>query len=879
MQIRVYIHHFVTLCVICIMTLFSATTYGAVSKSSSLVSVSDTLTTVYDSIMSIPDTLDLSGEAFIIYPDSTLSDSTQKAKPLFQDLVSYNAEDSIKFSLDEKKIYLYGKAFVKYMKTELTAQYIVMDMGQSMAFASGLPDTAGNIIGKPKLKDSGQEFDCTELKYNFKTGKAFVKEIITQEGDGYIQGKLTKRMSDSVYCVKTGWYTTCDEHDHPHFYIKMNKAKMIKNKKVVSGFAHLVIEDVPLPLFIPFGFFPLPQKYSSGFILPTYGEERLRGFNLRNGGYYWAISEYIDLAATGDIFTNGSWGINLRSNYKKKYKYNGSFNASMSKNYYSEKGLPDYSVSNDWSLQWTHAQDAKANPYSTFSASVDISSASNNYYNSANIDDIANQRKQSSISWSKKWPERPFSMTAAFSHNQNSRDSTISLTLPNINFRMTQIYPLRKKDKVGKLKWYDNIGISYSAELRNGIQTKESELLNSSFVKDWQNGFKHNIPISTTFNLLKDVSLSPSFNYEGVAYLNSIRKRWQTDTTLAAGGQVMIDTLYGFNYAHNYNASVSLAYNPTVYGMYTFLKPESKVFAIRHVIRPSISASYTPKIGVPRNKYWNTYAADMSNQDIEYSIYENGIYGTPSGATESGRVDMSVDNNVEMKIRNPQDTTGKEEFKKIKLLESFKISTSYDMFADSLNWSIIKLTARTKIFKDKINLNLSGDLDPYALSPDGKYRINKYNGGVGRLTRVSASAGMQFSSDKANKNKNKKNELVGGYYDNYMDFDVPWRINIDYTFSYSKPRFVSSISQMIRITGDISLTPKWKVGFNTGYDFEQKEVTATSFNISRDLHCWEMTFSCIPFGTHQSYNFQINVRSSLLQDLKLTKKDSWYDRR
>lgn len=878
MQIRVYIHHFVALCVICMMTSFSATTQGAIPKPSSLITVSDTITTVYDSIMAIPDTLDLSGEAFIIFPDSTLADSTV-AKPLFEDLVSYNSEDSIKFSLDEKKVYLYGKAFVKYMKTELNAQYIMLDMENSSAFASGLPDTAGNIIGKPKLKDNGQEFDCTELKYNFKTGKAFVKEIITKEGDGYIQGKLTKRMSDSIYCVKTGWYTTCDQHDHPHFYIKMSKAKMIKNKKVVSGFAHLVIEDVPLPLFIPFGFFPLPKKYSSGFILPTYGEERLRGFNLQNGGYYWAISEYIDLAATGDIFTNGSWGLDLRSNYKKKYKYSGNINASLSKNYYSEKGLPDYSVSNDWSVQWTHAQDAKANPYSTFSASVDISSARNNYYNSSNIDDIANQRKQSSISWSKKWPERPFSITAALSHNQNSRDSMISLTLPNVNFRMTQIYPLRKKDKVGKLKWYDNIGISYSAEFRNGIQTKESELLQSSFVKDWENGFKHNIPISTTFNLLKDVSLSPSFNYEGVAYLNSIRKRWQADTTLPAGGQVIIDTLYGFNYAHNYNASVSLAYNPTIYGMYTFLKPDSKVFAIRHVIRPSASASYTPKIGVPRDKYWNTYAADANNQDIEYSIYENGIYGTPSGATESGRVELSVDNNIEMKIRNPKDTTGKEEFKKIKLLESFKISTYYDIFADSLNWSIIKLTARTKVFKDKINLNISGDLDPYALSPDGKYRTNKYNGGIGRLTRVSASAGMQFSSDKANKNKEKKNELVGGYYDSYMDFDVPWRINIDYTFSYSKPRLVSSISQMVRVTGDISLTPKWKIGFSTGYDFEQKEVTATSFNISRDLHCWEMTFSCIPFGTHQSYNFQINVRSSLLQDLKLTKKDSWYDRR
>lgn len=872
MQIGVYIHHFITLCVISVMATLSAGTLSAQERADSLyLAIPDSITI---------DTLNIA--------DTVHNDSVKEAKPMFTDIITYKSDDSVRFSIDQKKVYLYGNAFVKYINTELTAQYIELDMEKNEAFASGLLDTAGVLAGKPKFKDSGQEFDCLELKYNFKTGKGFVKEIVTQQGDGYVQGKLTKKMSDSVYCVKTGWYTTCDQHDHPHFYVKMNRAKMIKDKKVISGGAMLYIEDVPLPLFIPFGFFPITKKGTSGVLMPTYGEERMRGFNLRDGGYYWAISQYIDAAITGSIYTNGSWGLGLQSNYRKRYKYSGNFNFTMSKNFYSEKGLPDYSKSSDWSLRLTHSQDAKANPYSTLSASVDISSANNNYYNSTNINDIANQRKQSSISWSKKWPDSPVSLTAAFNHNQNSRDTSISLTLPNVNFRISQFYPFRKKDKVGKLKWYDNIGMSYTAELRNSIQTKESELLKSSLARDWQNGFKHDIPVSITIPLVKDISLSPSFSYHGVAYLNAIEKTWVPDTSLPAKGYVKVDTSYGFHYAHNFNTSISLGYNPTVYGMYMF-KPGHKIFALRHVIRPSITASYTPKWGVKRSKYYKTYL-DGNGAENEYSIFEKGIYGTPTGpGKQSGSVSFALDNNLEMKVRNDKDTTGKEEFKKVKLLESFRISTSYDMFADSMNWSRISWTARTKLFKDKLSLTVGGTLDPYAIDANAT-RINKYNGGIGRLTNVNASLSTQFSSDNG-KNKEKKNEQIGGFYDQYMDFDVPWSFSVDYTFNYSKnytrntaegatkPLVSSTMSQMLRLSGDFSLTQKWKFGFSTGYDFENKEVTATSFNVSRDLHCWEMTFSCIPFGTHQSYNFQINVRSSLLKDLKLTKKETWYDRR
>lgn len=837
------------------------------------------------------DTLSIAMPADTTASDTVQNDSVSAPEPMFTNVISYKAADSVSFAVIDKKMLLHKNTQVTYEQTELTADFTELDMQSNTAYASGLPDSAGLMTGKPKFKDGGTEFESLDLKYNFKTGKAFVKEVVMQQGDGYIQGKLTKRMSESVFCVKDGWYTTCDQHDHPHFYVRMSKAKMIKDKKVVSGFANLVLEGVPLPLFIPFGFFPITKKGTSGILMPTYGEEKMRGFNLRDGGYYWHVSDYIDLAVTGTIYTNGSWGIGLQSNYRKRYKYNGNFSFNSSKNFYSEKNLPDYSESSDWALRWTHSQDAKANPYTTFSASVDLSSANNNYYNATNINDIANQRKQSSISWSKKWPDSPFSLTAGFTHNQNSRDSSISLSLPNMNLRMSQIYPLRKKERAGKLKWYENIGFSYNAELKNSIQTKESELLNSfkNMAKDWQNGFKHSIPLSTSFNLIKDVSLSPSFTYNGVAYLSSIRKSdWVTDSSHVNGGYIPIDTVYGLHYAHNYNASISLSYNPTIYGMFQFKNPNSKVAAIRHVIRPSASASYTPKIGVPRSKYWKTYT-DANGNDQEYSIFDNKIYSTPTGAEESGSMRFSLDNNLEMKVRNEKDTTGKEEFKKIKLLESLQASASYDIFADSMNWSTIQLSARTKVFNGKVNINLSGTLDPYAINANAQ-RYNKYSGGIGRLTRVSASSGIQFSSDNG-KNKEKKDDALNGNYNQYMDFDVPWSINLDYTFSYSKnytrnteagatkPLSNNTISQMVRVSGDFSLTQKWKLGYSTGYDFQNKEITATSFNISRDLHCWEMTFSCIPFGTHQSYNFQINVRSSLLQDLKLTKRDSWYDNR
>ena len=806
--------------------------------------------------------------------DTIRNDSTQ-SKPLFDDLIDYNADDSVRFSIQEKKVYLYGNGFVKYLTTELRADYIELDMDKKLAMATGVPDSVGKLKGTPKFKDGGQEFESTELHYNFDTKKGYVTEIITQEGEGYIQGKTTKKMSDSVYCVKHGMYTTCDEHDHPHFGLNMSKAKMIKDKKIFVGFTNLELEGIPLPIFIPFGFFPITKKATSGIIMPTYGEERMRGFNLRGGGYYIYINDYIDMNITGDIYTNGSWGLQYATQYRKRYKFNGNLNFTISKNYVSEKGLPDYQESSDWSVRWTHTQDGKATPYSSFSASVDMSSANNNYYNANTVDGIANQRKQSSISWSKKWPESPFSLSGSFNHSQNSRDSSIAITLPNLSLRMTQIYPFRKKGKSGEMKWYDNIGVSYSAELRNSIQTKEDKLFKSSFERDWSNGFKHNIPISLQFKIAKDVTFTPSLNYNGYLNLKTIEKIWIPDTS-ANGGQFITRDVPGLNYSHDYSASGSIGYTPTIYGMFMF-KPGCKVVAIRHMIRPSISASYTPAIK-PLGNYKKSYFD--GEKEVEYDIHEGLTYRpNTTGGKQSGSISFSLDNNVEMKVRNDKDTTGDEEFKKVKLLESFRLSTSYNPFADSMNFSNISISARTKILNNKVDLNFSGTIDPYAIDTNN-VRYNKYHGKLGRLTNATISTNFSFSADNG-QNKEKKNDLVGGFYDDYMDFDVPWNISISYNFTYSRPSPYRSptISQIVNFSGDLSLTPKWKLTFQSGYDIKNKEVTSTSFSVTRDLHCWEMTFNCMPFGQHQSYNFEIHVRSSLLRDLKLTKRDSWYDRR
>ncbi|WP_145957702.1 putative LPS assembly protein LptD [Labilibaculum antarcticum] len=807
--------------------------------------------------------------------DTLATDSIKKEdKPFFEASIEYNSDDTIVFSLTGQKVFLTKNSFVKYGEIELRAYYIELDLDKKEAFAYGIKDSTGTFIDTPEFKDGAEEFTCKELKYNFDTGKGLVNEIITEQEGGYVHSEITKRIDDKTFYLKNGKYTTCDD-PHPHFYVKMTKAKMIKDDKIVSGPLYLVLEDVPMPIGLPFALFPFSSSYSSGIIMPSYGEEQRRGFNLRGGGYYWAMNEYMDLAVTGDIFANGSWGGYVESKYKTRYRYSGNLATEYHSNKYGDEGLSDYSESTDFAIRWTHTQDSKANPYRTFSASVNFSTSNNDRNNSTSIQKITNNQKQSSISYSKKWADSPFSLNGSLRHSQNSRDTTISLTLPSMSLNMTQIYPFRAKGKSTNLRWYDKVGVSYSSKLENKINTKESELMSSSLATDWDNGYQHSIPISTNFKLTKDLTLSPTLNYQGVLYSKSISKSWDTEMNDGDGG-VHIDTIQGFKYAHNYSTSASLSLSPKIYGMYTF-KESSKLAAIRHVMTPSISVSYTPEIGIPRSKYYKTYRNETTDKDVEYSMFEGGVYGTPTGAKESGSVSFGLDNNVEAKMRTANDSTGTEEFKKVKIIESLKFSTSYNMFADSLNWSTIRMSGRTKLFNKKLGLNVGSTVDPYKLNANN-IKINKFGP---RLTNASIDLDFGLSAkDVKGDDKDDKNEKSKEPWRDtrYINFDIPWSFAIDYGWTYSKPsNKKSTVRQNMGVTGNVSLTPKWKMSFSTGYDFTEKEITSSQFTITRDLHCWQMSFNAIPFGTYQSYNFRINVQSSILQDLKYEKKQAWQD--
>lgn len=826
----------------------------------------ENLAHLFEQILSENDTI------LQVTSDTLVSDTVPKEeKPLFESSIEYNADDTIVFSLTGQKVFLSKNAFVKYGEIELKAYYIELDLEKKEAFAYGIQDTTGTFIHTPEFKDGSEKFTSKQLKYNFDTGKGLVNEIITEQEGGYVHSEVTKRINDKTFYLRNGKYTTCD-HEHPHFYVKMTKAKMIKDDKIISGPLFLYLEDVPMPVFLPFAMFPFSSSYTSGIIMPSYGEEQRRGFNLRGGGYYWAINDYLDLALKGDIFANGSWGTYIESKYKKRYRFGGSLAGEYHFNKFGDKGLSDYSESTDFAIRWIHTQDPKANPYRTFSASVNFSTSNNDRNNSTSIRKITNNQKQSSISYSKKWADSPFSLNSSLRHSQNSRDTTIALTLPSMSLNMTQIYPFRKKGKSTKLKWYDKVGVSYSSKLENRINTKEKELMNSSFAKDWKNGYQHSIPITTNFKLAKDLTLSPTLNYQGIVASRTIRRTWD-ETAL---NNVREDTIQGFKYAHNYSTSASLSLSPKIYGMYTMKNENSKLEAVRHVMTPSISVSYTPEIGVPRSKYYKTYRNKDTGKDVEYSIFAGGMYQAPTGAKESGSISLSLDNNVEAKMRVANDSTGTEESKKVKIIESLKFSTSYNMFADSLNWSNIRMSGRTKLFNKKLDINVNSTIDPYDLNANN-IKIDKFGP---RLTNASVKLGFSLSAKdfQSSGDDNNDEESSEPWRDSrYVDFDIPWSFSLDYGWTYSKPKKESNVTQVIGVTGNIGLTPKWQVSFSTGYDFTEGEVTATQFTITRDLHCWQMSFNAIPFGAYQSYNFRINVESSILQDLKYEKKEAWQD--
>ncbi|MBK3516830.1 LPS-assembly protein LptD [Carboxylicivirga sp. N1Y132] len=853
-------------------------------------------------------------------PDST---KTPSGSFIIDAEVQYKATDSIDFDLATQKTYLYGNAEVSYQEVLLKAHTIVLDMDSSTALAYGTVDSVGNETGLPVFTDPSGEYTMRRMKYNFKTEKAIIEHIVTEQGEGFVVGSKAKKIEDNSYCMKNAKYTTCDHHDHPHFYLNLTKAKVIPGKKTITGPAYLVVEDVKLPIVVPFAMIPTTSSYSSGFLFPSYRDEQERGFGLTDGGYYWAASDYFDFMVKGDIFTNGSWAIRTGSNYKVRYKYSGRFNFQYITNIFSEKDLPDYRKTKDMAINWTHRQDAKANPYQTFSASVNFSTSSfdqnniNNLYNPAN-NDISTNTKRSSISYGKRWAGKPYNFSANLLHSQNSRDTTIDLTLPDLTFTVNRFYPFKKKDKVGtKENMLEKISVSYTGNMKNYVHAKESELGvdGDSFITQWKNGAKHSIPVAMNLKFLKHFTVTPSFNYTERWYLSKVEQGYDEETNSV----VNTDTITGFNRVYDYSLSAG-----TSTKIYTFFTPWRKLFGnkvdkIRHVATPSVSMSYRPDFSDPSYGYydWFEYYDEERDEIVrhDYSYYQNSLYGTP-GSGKSGSMSVSLGNTLEMKVKSDKDTTG---FKKLKILESLNFSTSHNFLADSLKWQPVNMTGRTKLFGT--NVNFGARFDPYAIdttSTGQPIRVNEsvlsQQGKLLRLESANLSFGLNFGSDTFKK-KDKKNtttdpndieddpnalppdplnnqefdpqaafkgsnaSFVEGD-DGYAKFEIPWNISLNYSFRLSKGTFNKSkmdydfkVTSDINLNGNVSLTPKWRINFSSGYSFDLNEIAHTNIGISRDLHCWSMNFNLVPVGRYKSYFFTIRVNSSMLQDLKYEKRN------
>jgi hypothetical protein len=862
----------------------------------------------------------------IIQKNDTSSATATKKSNLIDAEIVYSAQDSIVF-LGNGTALLYGKSDIKYKNINLKAEYVRVKMDSSTVFARGKTDSLGHKIGEPVFFENKTEYNSKELTYNLKTKKGYIRQGLTAQGEGYVISDKTKKTSDDILCLTGGKYTTCDNHEHPDFYLDLTRAKVKPGSYIVTGPAYLVVEDVPLPIAVPFGFFPFSDKYSSGILMPSFQDDLSRGFGLTNGGYYFAINDYADLELRADIYTKGTWSVTANSSYIKRYKFRGSFSFSYREDVIGEKELPDYSKSNNMSIRWSHTQDTKANPFFNFSSSVNFSTSG---YNRSNINSYydpnlnSENTKSSSVSFTKRFPDSPFNISGSMLINQRTKDSTISMTLPDINISMSRIYPFKRKNAVGKEKWYEKIFMSYTGTFANSIDTKENKLLSSSFVKDWKNGMKHSIPISATFDLFKYINISPSINYTERWYLQSVNRTWDKKDQRA-----ITDTVFGFHRVYDFNLGVSAS--TKLYGFYMPIRSifGDKIDRIRHVLTPSIGFSYMPDFGAAMWGYYGTYTQslrDPSNplvyhdQQIQYSHYENSLYGTP-GVGKSGSINFSLSNNVEMKVRNDKDTTGTKPFNIISLIDNFAVNGSYNMAADSMQWSTFSTNLRLKLGKS-YTLSLSGSFDPYmyALNSSGSpVRVNKLrweHGEFPRFLGTSTSYSYTINNETFKKkkststkkdSKNNSTDKIPTKTDTnppnnslsndqksdqkaevkdingYQQVTIPWDISINYSILYgntnvfdkTKMEYQMGFTHNLSLSGHISLTKNWNITGTASYEFKANQFTGTSFNITRNLHCWSMSGSIVPFGPYKSYTFRIGVNSSMLRDLKYDKQSGY----
>ena len=863
--------------------------------------------------------------------DSIYLDSLNRQKKNGIDApVTFSANDSMVYDAQNKTAFLYGTSNVKYENMDLKSERIYLNMDSSLVHATGMRDTATKgLTGTPVFSMGSDNYESDTMAFNFKSKKGLIQNVTTQQQEGFLSSQLSKRNDKGEIFLKHGRYTTCDK-DCPDFYIALSRAKVRPGKDVVFGPAYLVVADVPLPLAIPYGFFPFSKKYSSGFIMPSYGDESTRGFYLRDGGYYFALSDKWDLKLLGEIYTKGSWGLSVATNYRKRYRYNGTFYAAYQDTKTGDKGLPDYTRQQSFKIQWSHRQDQKASPYSSLAASVNFATSSyerNNLGSLYNPQTLTQTTRTSSVSWGTNFSSIGLSLSATANLNQNMSDSSIALTLPDLNISLSRFYPFKRRHAVGAERWYEKISVSYTGQISNSINTKEDRLLRSNLIKDWRNGMQHRIPVSGNFTLFNYINVSPSFNFTDRMYTNKVTKSWNRTTQ-----KEVSDTTYGF---HNiYNWDLSLSASTKLYGMFI---PNRKIFgdkiqAIRHVITPSVSFSYAPDFGSSRYGYYSTYQrtnADGSVELVDYSPYSNGLYSVP-GRGKTGNVSFSFDNNIEMKIKSDKDSTG---IRKISIIDNLGFRMSYNMAAKEKPWSDLSVDLRLKWWKNyTFNLNAVFASYAYELNSNGEPYVGNHTywgmGKIGRFQGMSQNISYTLTPEKIKKlfggggddddTKSKRNDpeaegvdtdiesnvdddMIEGQRsarrkgsghkaktddDGYMSFSMPWSITFGYgitmresndinRFNYKTMRYPYTFSQTLNFSGNLRISDGWNISFSSGYDFEHHALSMTTASLQRDLHCFNMSCQVV-LAPYTSYNFTFRCNASTLTDALKYDKRSGY---
>ena len=848
--------------------------------------------------------------------------------------VKFSAEDSLVYDAHSGRAYLYGSSHVVYQNMDLESENIDINLDSSLVHATGVVDSLGVKRGTPVFKMGSDTYQSDTMAMNFKTKKGLISRVYTEQEDGFLTSELSKRSATGEMYLQHGRYTTCDE-DHPDFYLALSRAKVRPGKEVIFGPAYLVVCDVPLPLAIPYGFFPFTKSYSSGFIMPTYGDETSRGFYLRDGGYYFAISDKMDLKLLGEIYTKGSWGLSAATNYRRRYKYSGSFYASYQNTVTGDKNMPDYQKNTSFKIQWNHRQDGKANPYSNFSARVNFATTGyerNNLTSMYNPQSMTQTTRTSSVSYGTTFSSIGMTLSTTMNLGQNMRDSTISVTLPDLNISISRFYPFKRKKMVGKERWYEKIYLSYTGRLSNSITTKESKFMHSDLIKDWSNGMSHKIPIGGNFTLLGYINVNPSFNFTDRTYKNKVMRSWD-----ATAMTEVRDTVYGFYNVYNWD--LSLTASTKLYGFYV---PWRKLFGnkidrIRHVLTPSVSFSYAPDFSASRYGFYETYQKTDKDGNVSlvtYSPYQGFLYGTaPSGKT--GSISMSVSNNVEMKVRSDKDSTG---YRKVSLIDEFRASMSYNMAAKVRPWSDLSTNIRLKLTKS-YTFNLNAVFASYVYEADSvgatpRLSETKTYWGMGKIGRFQGMSqnisytldnrkianffkwlrgekvdsksdrrgkhDTESEDDDDDRESNLDRDLEKGKHgaekedagkadtdeDGYMTFSMPWSVSIGYgvsmrentdrkLFNYKTMRYPYKITQNLNFSGNLRLADGWNISFSSGYDFNYKKLSMTTASLNRDLHCFNMSCSVV-LTPYTSYNFSFRCNASTLTDaLKYDKRSSY----